>query len=375
MATAAPAAAPAVATAAPRHAVFHSLQVAAIDRLTDDSVAITFDVPAELRDAYRFTQGQHVAIQCDLGGRGVRRNYSICSPAPSGPLRIGVKQLPGGAFSCYAAERLRPGDLLDVMTPAGRFSTRLDPANAKHYVAIAAGSGITPVLSLLATTLLAEPRSQVTLLYGNRTASSIMFGEELQDLKNRYPDRFCLLNFLSREQQQTGLLSGRIDRQRLTRLLDVLVPPGDVDEWFLCGPFEMVSDARLALAGRGVPAGRIHQELFHVGALPPAAPADRGEAAAADGRSAVTVTLDGRATTFELARRGEPILDAVLQVRQDAPYACKGGVCGTCRARLLDGTVDMARNYALEADEIAQGYVLTCQSHPTSEKVVLDYDG
>lgn len=360
---------------AQRHAVFHSLRVAEIDRLTDDSVAITFDVPARLRPAYRFTQGQHVTIRCDLGGSGVRRNYSICSPAYSGRLRIGVKQLPGGAFSSYAAERLRPGDRLDVMTPTGRFGTRLDPANAKRYVAIAAGSGITPVLSLLATTLQAEPRSQATLLYGNRTTSSIMFGEELQDLKNRYPDRFCLLNFLSREQRQAELLSGRIDRQRLTRLLAVLVPPADVDEWFLCGPSDMVHEARLTLAGCGVPAKRIHQELFHVDALPPASPAGHGADPAAAGRSAVTVTLDGRATTFELARRGEPVLDAVLRVRQDAPYACKGGVCGTCRARLLDGKVDMARNYALEADEIAQGYVLTCQSHPASDRVVLDYDG
>ncbi len=359
-----------------RHAVFHPLRVAEIDRLTDDSVAITFDVPEELRDAYRFTPGQHVTIQCDLGGSGVRRNYSICSPASSGRLRIGVKQLPDGAFSCYAAERLRPGDVLDVMTPTGRFCTRLDPANAKHYVAIAAGSGITPVLSVVATTLQAEPRSQVTLLYGNRTTSSIMFGEELQDLKNSYPERFCLLNFLSREQQQAGLLSGRIDRQRLTRLLDTLLPPADVDEWFICGPFDMVRDAQLALAGCGVPGERIHQELFHVGALPPAAPASNGKAAAgAGGRSAVTVTLDGRATTFDLARSGEPILDAAQRVRQDVPYACKSGVCGTCRARLLDGTVEMAQNYALEQDEINSGYVLTCQSHPTSEQVVLDYDG
>jgi ring-1,2-phenylacetyl-CoA epoxidase subunit PaaE len=360
---------------AQRHAVFHPLRVAEVDRLTNDSVAITFDVPDELREAYRFTQGQHVAIQCDLGGRGVRRNYSICSPAPSGRLRIGVKRLPDGAFSSYAAERLRPGDLLDVMTPTGRFFTRLDPANAKHYVAIAAGSGITPVMSLLATTLQAEPRSQVTLLYGNRTTSSIMFLEELQDLKNRYPDRFCLLNFLTREQRESGLLSGRIDRQRLTRLLAVMLPPEDVDEWFLCGPFDMVQEARLVLVACGVASGRIHQELFHVGALPPPARMHNGVAAAADGRSTVTVTLDGRATTCELARRGEPILEAVLRVRQDAPYACKGGVCGTCRAKLLDGTVDMERNYALEQDEIMHGYVLTCQSHPTSEKVVLDYDG
>jgi ring-1,2-phenylacetyl-CoA epoxidase subunit PaaE len=363
------------AKTAPRHAVFHPLPVAEVDRLTDDSVAITFDVPDELREAYRFTQGQHVTIRCDLGGSGVRRNYSICSPAPSGRLRIGVKRLPDGAFSSYAAERLRPGDVLDVMTPSGRFFTRLDPANAKHYVAIAAGSGITPIMSLLATTLAAEPKSQVTLLFGNRTVSSIMFLEELQDLKNRYPDRFCLLNFLSREQQESGLLSGRIDRERLTRLLSVMLPPDDVDEWFLCGPFDMVREARLALIDGGVAGERIHQELFHVGALPPTAPADKVAPAAVDGRSTVTIKLDGRATTFELGQRAEPILAAVLRVRQDAPYACKGGVCGTCRAKLLDGTVDMERNYALEPDEIAHGYVLTCQSHPTSEQVVLDYDG
>ena len=266
-----------------RHAVFHPLRVAEVDRLTDDSVAITFDVPAELREEYHFTQGQHVAIMCDLGGSGVRRNYSICSPAPSGSLRIGVKRLPDGAFSSYAAERLRPGDVLDVMTPSGRFFTRLDPANTKHYAAIAAGSGITPVLSLLATTLQVEPASQVTLLYGNRTTSSIMFLEELQDLKNRYPDRFCLLNFLSREPQESDLLSGRIDRQRLTRLLALLLPPDDVDEWFLCGPLGMVQQGRLALADAGVPSERIHTELFHVGALPPAAPDSRPPAEAAGG--------------------------------------------------------------------------------------------
>jgi ring-1,2-phenylacetyl-CoA epoxidase subunit PaaE len=358
-----------------RHAVFHRLRVAEVDRLTDDSVAITFDVPDELRDAYRFTQGQHVTIRCDLGGRGVRRNYSICSPASSGRLRIGVKRLPDGAFSGYASERLRSGDELEVMTPTGRFFTPLEPANAKHYTAIAAGSGITPVMSLLASTLEAEPLSQVTLLYGNRTTSSIMFLEELSDLKDRYPDRLWMLNFLSREPQESDVLSGRIDRARLTRLFATVLPPGDVDEWFLCGPFEMVQEIRAVLADSGVDSGRIHTELFHVGALPPRAAATEQPAAAAAGRSTVTVKLDGRATTFGLARGAEPILDAVLRVRQDAPYACKGGVCGTCRAKLVDGKVDMERTYALEQDDLSRGYVLTCQSHPASEAVVLDYDG
>ena len=357
-----------------RHAVFHRLRVAEVERLTVDSVAITFDVPDELRDAYRFTQGQHVAIRCDLGGRGVRRNYSICSPASSGRLRIGVKRLPGGAFSGYACERLEPGDELEVMTPAGRFFTPLDPANAKHYVAIAAGSGITPIMSLLASTLEAEPQSQVTLLYGNRTTSSIMFMEELSDLKDRYPARLQMLNFLSAEPQESDVLSGRIDRAKLARLFDTVLPPGDVDEWFLCGPFEMVQDIRTALADSGVDGGRVHTELFHVGALPPRATAT-DEPAAAAGRSAVTVKLDGRATTFGLAAHDEPILDAVLRVRPDAPYACKGGVCGTCRAKLIEGTVDMERTYALEQDDLSRGYVLTCQSHPTSDTVVLDYDG
>ena len=368
---------PMATTAIPaqRHAVFHRLRVAGIDRLTEDSVAITFEIPGELREAYRFTPGQHVTIRCDLGGRGVRRNYSICSPVSSGRLRIGVKRLTGGAFSGYAMERLRPGDVLDVMTPTGRFTAPLDPANAKHYAAIAAGSGITPIMSLTASTLEAEPRSRVTLLYGNRTTSSVMFGEELADLKDRYLGRFCLLNFLSREPQESGLLSGRIDRAKLTRLFATVLPPDDVDEWFLCGPFEMVRDIRAALADAGVPPGHIHTELFHVGALPPRAPAADQPASAVTGHSTVTVNLDGRATSLRLARDGEPILDAVLRARPDAPYACKGGVCGTCRAKLLEGTVNMERTYALEQDEIGRGYVLTCQSHPTSGTVVLDYDG
>jgi ring-1,2-phenylacetyl-CoA epoxidase subunit PaaE len=360
--------------AAQRHAVFHRLRVAGIDRLTDDSVAITFDVPDELREAYRFTPGQHVTVRCDLGGQGVRRNYSICSPASSGQLRIGVKRLTGGAFSSYAMERLRPGDVLDVMTPTGRFFTPLDPANAKHYAAIAAGSGITPIMSLVASTLEAEPRSQVTLLYGNRMTSSIMFGEELADLKDRYLGRFCLLNFLSREPQESGLLSGRIDRAKLARLFATILPPDEVDEWFLCGPFEMVQDIRAALASSGVPDGHVHTELFHVGALPPRALASGQPASDVTGHSAVTVRLDGRATSFGLEPNGEPILDAVLRARPDAPYACKGGVCGTCRAKLLEGTVNMERMYALEQDDIDRGYVLTCQSHPASGTVVLDYD-
>jgi ring-1,2-phenylacetyl-CoA epoxidase subunit PaaE len=358
-------------TAGQRHAVFHPLRVAEVEPLTDDSVAITFDVPDELREAYRFTQGQHLTIRCDLGGEGVRRNYSICAPVTTGRLRIGVKRIPGGAFSAYAMEQLQPGDELDVMTPTGRFFTTLDAGQARHYVAIVAGSGITPVLSILASALEVERHSRFTLLYGNRTTSSIMFLEELEDLKNRYPDRFALLHFLSRETQEAPLFDGRLDRDKLTTVLAALLPPEDVDEWFLCGPYEMVQEARATLLDHGVDQRHVHMELFHAEAAPrPPAPAQTQPGTG----SQVRVTLDGRETGLELAPGAEPVLDAVLRVRADAPYACKGGVCGTCRAKLLEGTVRMDQNYALEQDEIERGYVLTCQSHPTSDKVVLDYD-
>jgi ring-1,2-phenylacetyl-CoA epoxidase subunit PaaE len=352
------------------HAIFHTLAVSAVERLTEDSVLVTFEVPPELRDEYAFTQGQHVTIRCDLGGKGVRRNYSICSPATSGQLRIAVKCLPDGAFSWYAAQQLRPGDRLEVMTPTGRFFTELDPAQEKWYVAMAAGSGIAPILSILATALEVEPKSRFTLLYGNRTARSVMFLEELHDLKDRYPDRFQLLHFLSREQRDAPLLSGRINRERLAVLLGRLLPPDDIDEWFLCGPFEMIQEAKATLLDCGLDPHRIHFELFHATAAPRPPPPPEAPATGSE----VSVTLDGRQTVFRLAADAEPVLDAVLRHRADAPYACKGGVCGTCRAKLVHGSVRMDQNFALDADEVERGYVLTCQSHPTGDRVVLDYD-
>jgi ring-1,2-phenylacetyl-CoA epoxidase subunit PaaE len=352
------------------HAIFHTLAVSAVERLTEDSVLVTFEVPPELRDEYAFTQGQHVTIRCDLGGKGVRRNYSICSPATSGQLRIAVKCLPDGAFSWYAAQQLRPGDRLEVMTPTGRFFTELDPAQEKWYVAMAAGSGIAPILSILATALEVEPKSRFTLLYGNRTARSVMFLEELHDLKDCYPDRFQLLHFLSREQRDAPLLSGRINRERLAVLLGRLLPPDDIDEWFLCGPFEMIQEAKATLLDCGLDPHRIHFELFHATAAPRPPPPPEAPATGSE----VSVTLDGRQTVFRLAADAEPVLDAVLRHRADAPYACKGGVCGTCRAKLVHGSVRMDQNFALDADEVERGYVLTCQSHPTGDRVVLDYD-
>ncbi|MGH3372425.1 MAG: FAD-binding oxidoreductase, partial [Nocardioidaceae bacterium] len=242
------------------HAVFHPLTVAAIEPLTDDSVAITFDVPEDLAEAYAFTQGQHLTVRTKLAGDDVRRNYSICSPVSSGVLRVAVKRLPGGAFSEHALEQLRVGDEIDVMTPSGRFFTELDPAHEKSYVCIAAGSGITPILSIVATTLEVEPRSRVTLIYANRTHSSVMFLEEVEDLKDRYHDRLQLIHVLSREAQEVELFSGRLDAERMKRFLDSIVPPEDVDDWFLCGPYEMVTALRTLLLGAGVSKKQVHAE-------------------------------------------------------------------------------------------------------------------
>jgi len=346
------------------HAVFHDLRVADIERLTDDSVAVTFDVPDDLRPDYAFAQGQHLTLKWGEA----RRNYSICSPV-GGPLRIGVKRIPDGAFSSYALETMKPGDLLEVMTPTGRFTTAMNPANAKHYAMIAAGSGITPILSIVATILAAEPESRVTLLYGNRTSRTVMFLEELEDLKNQHPARLQMLHFLSRETQEVELFSGRLDDDRIKRVIELLLPVDTVDEWFLCGPFEMVTGGREVLLAAGVDSAHVHLELFHAEAL-----ARRREETEGARGAKVTATLDGRASVLDVAP-DENILDAMLKVRADAPYACKGGVCGTCRARLLGGAVEMASNFALEPDELERGYVLTCQSYPTTDEVTVDYDG
>jgi ring-1,2-phenylacetyl-CoA epoxidase subunit PaaE len=357
---------------APGHSVFHPLTIAHIEPLTDDSIAVTFEVPADLREDYAFTQGQHITIRTELAGDDVRRNYSICSPVSSRNLRIAVKRLPGGAFSEHALGVLRIGDVLDVMTPSGRFFTELDPENEQHYVCVAAGSGITPVLSIVATTLETEPHSRVTLIYANRTHKSVMFLEEIEDLKDRYHDRLHLIHVLSREPQEVELFSGRLDVDRMARILDSIVPVDTVDEWFLCGPFEMVSSLRKLLVAEGVSKKAVHAEVFHVETAPPVrrTPVETADPAGAE----VTITLDGRQSSFRLNADGPPVLEAALAVRADAPFACKGGVCGTCRAKVVEGTVEMDTNWALEPEEIERGYVLTCQSHPTSERLVLDYD-
>ncbi|QHA05789.1 2Fe-2S iron-sulfur cluster binding domain-containing protein [Streptomyces broussonetiae] len=350
---------------------FHPLQVAAVDRITDDAVALTLTVPTALRAEYRHAPGQHLALRRRVDGAEIRRTYSICSPAPdpggAGPdtLRVGVRLVEGGAFSAYALKEINVGDELDVMTPAGRFT--LDPAPGL-YAAIVGGSGITPVLSIVSTLLAREPAARFCLIRGDRTAASTMFLEEVADLKDRYPERFQLVTVLSREEQQAGLPSGRLDRKRLTGLLPALLPVEQVAGWFLCGPYGLVQGAEQALRKLGVDRSRIHQEIFHVDAgSPSTAPAE------APTHSTVTARLDGRGGTWPV-RDGETLLETVLRNRSDAPYACKGGVCGTCRAFLVSGEVRMDRNFALETEETEAGYVLACQSHPLTERVELDFD-
>ncbi|MGW0574858.1 2Fe-2S iron-sulfur cluster-binding protein [Streptomyces sp. NPDC002920] len=349
---------------------FHPLQVAAVDRLTDDSVALTFAVPEGLRDEFRHAPGQHLAVRRVADGAEMRRTYSICSPAPDpggeGPrtLRVGVRLVDGGAFSTYALKEIGVGDELEVMTPAGRFT--LAPAPGL-YAAIVGGSGITPVLSIVSTLLAREPGARFCLIRGDRTAASTMFLDEVADLKDRYPQRLQLVTVLSREEQQAGLPSGRLDRERLTSLLPALLPVADVAGWFLCGPFGLVQGAERTLRALGVGRSRIHEEIFHVDDVAPRA------ATAAPAHSTVTARLDGRGGSWPV-RDGESVLETVLRNRPDAPYACKGGVCGTCRAFLVSGEVRMDRNFALEPEETEAGYVLACQSHPLTEAVQVDFD-
>jgi len=344
---------------------FHRLTVAGVARLCDDAVAVTFDVPPGLEEAYAFRAGQSLTLRRMIDGREERRSYSICAPEGAAP-RIGVREVPDGLFSTWLVREVRPGDEIEVGTPTGNFSP--DPGESGHHVLIAAGSGITPVLSIAAT-VLKDPASTVTVVYGNRRTDTVMFADELADLKDRYPTRLELMHVLSREPREAELFTGRLDAVKLRALLGLL---GKADHWWLCGPFGMVTDARDLLAAEGIPAERIHQELFYVDDAPP--PPVRHEEAPIEGlTSEVTIVLDGRSTTVTLPR-DTPVLDGAQRARPDLPFACKGGVCGTCRAQVTLGEVDMRRNFALDPGEVDAGFVLTCQSLPVSEKVTVDYD-
>ncbi|TQF02314.1 phenylacetate-CoA oxygenase/reductase subunit PaaK [Kitasatospora acidiphila] len=354
---------------ATRRAQFHPLRIAALERLCDDAVAVTFEVPQELTEDYAFLAGQSLTLRQLVDGADERRSYSICSPV-GGPLRIGVREVPGGLFSGQLVRKAVVGDVLEVLPPSGLFTADLSaPA---HHVLIAAGSGITPMLSIAATVLAAHPESTVTLLYGNRRSDTVMFADELADLKDRYLDRFELLHVLSREARDAELLSGRLDTERVRALLTALVEVEAVGHWWLCGPFGMVAEVRTLLAESGVPATAVHQELFHAEDEPVALrPVE--EAVAEGETSEVTLVLDGRRSVLRLPR-DRSVLDGAQHSRPDLPFACKGGVCGTCRALVTDGEVEMRRNFALEEKELAAGYVLTCQARPVSDQVTVDYD-
>jgi ring-1,2-phenylacetyl-CoA epoxidase subunit PaaE len=355
---------------------FHPLRVRRITPDAAGAAAITFEVPPELRAAFDFTPGQFLTLRTHIDGQEVRRNYSICSPRAryreAGEIDVGIKPVEGGRFSNWATRALLPGAALDVMPPDGRFTPRA-PA-ARHRVGFAAGSGITPILSIMASTLAEEPDSRFTLVYCNQRTSSIMFNEALQDLKDRYPARVSLVHVLSRQSQEVPLLHGRLDGAKVAEILRTLVPAESIDEAFVCGPEGMIEATEQALQQAGVAADRIHAERFATPGMPPpetVRPATPPDTVA--GRIALDIVLDGKTHHLHMAET-DKVLDTALAAGLDLPYSCKGGVCCTCRARVLEGRVDMEKNYTLEAGEMAQGFVLTCQSRPLTERVVVSYD-
>ena len=360
--------APAAATAL-RNRAFHTLTVVDVEKLCDDAVAVRFDVPEHLKSEFDFRPGQSLMLRRTVDGVEHRRSYSICAPAGSAP-RVGVREVTDGLFSTWLVHDVRRGDRLDVQGPTGTFVA--DPDTAGRHVLIAAGSGITPMLSI-ASSVLRHPDTEVVLLYGNRRTRSVMFAEEIADLKDQYGPRFEVIHVLSREPREVELFSGRLDAQRLRAILDTVVPTADIDHFWLCGPFGMVTDAQQLLADLGVPKTQIHHELFYVDDGTPPPQEQHREPDATGPRSEVTIVLDGRTVTGTLPR-DESILDAGERLRSDLPFACKGGVCGTCRAKVTSGEVDMRRNYALEESEVATGFVLTCQTFPVGDSVTVDFD-
>ncbi len=352
---------------------FHRLAVSDVRRETNHAVSIAFDVPPALAGDFAFTPGQYLTLRATVDGEDVRRSYSICAGADDGELRVAVKEVEHGLFSRWVNQSLKPGDVLDVMTPTGRFGHGATVPGGGVYVAFVAGSGITPVLSIVRTVLQREPDSRFFLFYGNRSAADILFRESLTELKDRFLDRLAVLHVLSREAQDVPLLNGHLDGDKVRALLSTMVPAATVDHAFICGPAAMLEEVHAALRGLGLPDARIHVERFvsSEGGRPRRAPV----AVAADARAAHTAALivDGKRREVPVAE-GEAILDAALRGGVDLPFACKGGMCATCRARVVEGAAMMDVNYSLEPWEVAAGYVLTCQAHPTTPRVVVDYD-
>lgn len=352
---------------------FHTLKVREVKREIDDAVSVSFEVPEPLKNDFQFEAGQYLTLKQDIDGEEVRRSYSICTAPHEDDLRVAVKWVPGGKFSTYANETLKPGDELDVMTPTGKFTTAIEPKSRKSYVFFAAGSGITPIMSLIKTVLKEEKDSDVVLFYGNKGAGSIIFKEELEGLKNIYINRFRLVHILSRENIGVPIQHGRIDKDKSNELCRIFVDVNETDHFYICGPEPMIHAVKEYLTDSKVDASKIHFELF--GTTASSAPKERfipEDAPVVD--SQIELTLDGEIHSFGLNFRDKAILDAAQEHGADVPFACKGGVCCTCRAKVLEGEVIMDVNYALEKDELDAGYVLTCQSHPKTDKVRLSFD-
>lgn len=351
---------------------FYPLRVRDIRRETPDAVSVAFDVPDNLRDTFRFVQGQYLTLRTEIGGEEVRRSYSICTGVDEGDLRVAIKKVEDGVFSTFASEQLRVGDTLESMPPLGNFHTELAPAHRNLYVAFAAGSGITPVMSILKTTLKQEPQSRFILFYGNRSFDHIIFREQLDELKNRYPERLAVHHVLSRESLGSDLFQGRLDGDKCTAYARLLFRAADVDAWFLCGPEDMIFSVKDALAQMEVDPKKVHFELFTTSGIKKAAAKTSSGKAAFD--ASITVIQDGTQFDFNLTSDGSTLLDAAMRAGADLPFSCKGGVCSTCKAKILEGEVEMDVNYGLEPDEVAAGYVLTCQSHPKTKRVVVSFD-
>lgn len=354
---------------------FHKLRVKDVHKETEDCTSVAFEVPTAQQKDYQFIQGQYLTLRTAINGEDVRRSYSICSSPLDAELRVAIKKIEGGKFSTFANDELKKGDELEVMTPIGNFYTKLDAQQTKQYVAFAAGSGITPILSIIKTVLQTEPNSTFTLLYGNKTKASIIFKEAIESLKNQYLNRFSVHYFLSRERLDAPLFNGRITGEKCKTLFNKLIDVKQIDEFFLCGPEKMVFEVRDALAVAGVSEKNVHFELFTSpdGKLGQETPIEVNEEL--KGKvSSVSVKLDGVTFNMDVPFGGSTVLDAALKEGADLPFACKGGVCCTCKAKLLEGEVTMAKNYALEQEELDQGFILTCQAYPTTEKVVINFD-
>lgn len=355
---------------------FRKLRVKDIRRETNDCVSISFEIPDELKDEFLFHHGQNITLRKFFSGEDLRRSYSICSSPLENELRIAVKKVESGRFSTHANEEIRVGDLVEVLPPTGKFFTRLDKTNIKNYLAFVAGSGITPVISIIKTTLATESASHFTLVYGNRDRHSIIFREELEALKNQYMDRFSILHVLSRERTEAPINEGRIDTEKCKMLFQFLIDLKKIDEIFICGPETMIFSLLRFLDENDFSKDKIHFELFTVPGQTPGTPVipKKIPESASKEKSQVTIKLDGISFDLSLEYHGDCILDAALKTGADLPFACKGGVCASCRAKLIQGKVEMDNNYALEKDELEAGFILTCQSHPRSQTLKIDFD-